>query len=77
MTDTTDLPDGSADKKMFLEWLKKLHDLFLEDTNFIQIMDEYDSDQMYLKDIALNIDRRLKITYSSLGIDDLIVELEE
>ena len=77
MTDTIDLPDGSADKTMFLEWLKKLHELFLEDTNFIQIMDEYAADQIYLKEVALNIDRRFKITYSSLGIDDLIVELEE
>ena len=77
MTDTIDLPDGSADKKMFLEWLKKLHDLFSEDTNFIQIMDEYDSDQIYLKEVALNISARLKLVYWSLGIDDLIVELEE
>ena len=76
MTDTIDLPDGSADKAMFLEWLKKLHDV-VPDAPFFADMGEYTSDQRYLKEVALNISARLKLVYWSLGIDDLIVELEE
>jgi len=72
----TDLPDGSADRKMVMGWLNQLHDVIEEAPDFSEMV-QYTTDQIWLREMAMRYSKKLKALYYTLNIDGLIVEMEE